>query len=92
MKMGVNIYYLELIFFTEYFVAVEIDEKHHTDSDFMFDDNRQEAIEKKIVSEFIRINTCKERYDADYEATRIQIFISKFGDRQVKKNYKKWKE
>ena len=34
----------------------------------------------------------KEGYDADYKASRIQIFISKFKDRQFKKLNKKLKE
>ena len=34
----------------------------------------------------------KEGYDADYEASRIQTFISKFKDRQLKKLNKKLKE
>ena len=33
MKMGVNIYYLELIFILVCFSAVKIDEKGHTDKD-----------------------------------------------------------
>ena len=34
----------------------------------------------------------KEGFDADYEASRIQTFISKFKDRQLKKLNKKLKE
>ena len=34
----------------------------------------------------------EEGYDADYEASRIQTFISKFKDRQIKKLNKKLKE
>ena len=34
----------------------------------------------------------KESYDADYEASRIQRFISKFENRQLKKLNKKLKE
>ena len=41
---------------------------------------------------FIRIDTSKEGYDADYEASRIQAFISKFKDRQFKKLHKKLKK
>ena len=47
---------------------------------------------KKPVSKFIRINTSKEGYDADYEASRLQTFISKFKDKQLKKLSKKLKE
>ena len=43
---------------------------------------RQKALEKKLNCEFIRINTSRENYDADYEASRIQTFISKFKDKE----------
>ena len=69
------------IYSLEYFLAVEIDGKYHTDRDFIFEEKRQEALENKLNFEFIRINTSKENYDADYEASRIQTFISKFKDK-----------
>ena len=37
---------------------------------------------KKLNCEFIKINTSEENYDADYEASRIQVFISKFKDKE----------
>ena len=46
----------------------------------------------KIDLKFIIINTSIEGYDADYEASRTQTFISKFKDRQLKKLNKKLKE
>ena len=46
---------------------------------------------KKLNCEFIRINTSRENYDADYEASRIQTFISKFKDKE-KENKMKEKE
>ena len=60
--------------------------------DLIFEGKRQKALEKKLGSKFIRINTSKEGYDADYEVSRIQIFISKFKDREFKKLNKKSKE
>ena len=66
------------IYFTEYFLAVQIDEKGHTDSDLIF-------IEKKLNCTFIRINTSKENYDTDYDASRIQTFISNFNTNKIKK-------
>ena len=69
------------IYFQEYFLAVEIDGKYHTDRDFIFEEKRQEALENKLHFELIRINTSKENYDADYEGSRIQTFISKFKDK-----------
>ena len=52
----------------------------------------KKTLEKKIGCKFIRINTSREGYDADYEASRIQTFISKFKDKQLKKLNKKLKE
>ena len=46
---------------------------------------RQEALEKKLNCTFIRINTSKENFDVDYEASRIQTFISRFKDNRNKK-------
>ena len=66
------------IYFTEYLLAVEIDEKGHTDRDLIFEEKRQKVLEKKLNCTFIRINTSKEYYDPDYEASRIQTFISNF--------------
>ena len=72
------------IYFTEYFLAVEIDEKGHTDRSLIFEEKRQKALEKKLNCEFIRINTSRENYDADYEASRIQTFISNFNKNKIK--------
>ena len=72
------------IYFTKYSLAVEIDEKGHTDRDLEFEEKRQEALEKKLNGEFIRINTSRENYDADYEASRIQTFISNFNKNKIK--------
>ena len=69
------------IYFTEYFLAVEIDEKGHTDRDLIFE---QKALEKKLNCKFIRINTSKENYDADYEASRMQTYISNFNKNRIK--------
>ena len=48
---------------------------------------RQEALEKRLGYKFIRINTsdAERDYDTDYEVSKIQTFISKFKDRQLKK-------
>ena len=35
------------VYFTEYLLAVEIDEKGHTDRDLIFEEERQKALEKK---------------------------------------------
>ena len=80
--MDVHKYYLELMF--KYFLAVEIDEKGHTDRDFVFEEKRQKALEKKLNCEFISTNTSRENYDASYEASRIQTFISNSNKNKIK--------
>ena len=72
------------IYFTEFLLAVEIDEKKQAGRDLIFEEKRQKALKKKLGCEFIRINTSK-RYNDYYETGRIQTFISKFKDRQLKK-------
>ena len=72
------------VYFIEYLLAVEIDEKNHASRDLIFEEKRQEALEKKLNCKFIRINTNK-RYDEDYEIVRTETFISKFKDRKLKK-------
>ena len=72
------------IYFTEYSLAVETDEKGHTDRDLIFEQERQEALGKKLNCTFIKINTSRENFDADYEASEIQTFISQFKDNKIK--------
>ena len=59
------------VYFTEYLLAVEIGEKGHTNRDLIFEEKSQKSLEKKLRCKFISINTSKEGYDADYEASRI---------------------
>ena len=49
---------------------------------------RQKALEKKLNCEFIRINTSRKNYNADYKASRIQTFINKFKDKENEKKIK----
>ena len=53
------------ICFTKYCLAIEIDEKGHTDKDLDFDKKRLEALGKKINCTFIRFNTSKENFDVE---------------------------
>ena len=75
------------IYFNKFLLAVEIDEKGHTDSDFIFEEKRQEALEKKLGCKFIRINTsnAKNGYDLDYEVGNVQAFIDEFKNKKIKK-------
>ena len=77
------------IYFTEYSLVVEIDEKGHTDRDLIYEQKRQKPLEKKLNCTFIRINTSKENYDVDYEASKIQTFISNFKDKEKENEIKK---
>ena len=72
------------VYFTKYFVAVEIDEKGHTDIYLVFEKKRQKALEKNLNCKFIRINTSRENYGGSYEASRIQTFISNSKKNKIK--------
>ena len=74
------------IYYSEYSLAVEIDEKGHTDRDFIFEEKRQKALEKKLGCKFIRINTSntKNGYDLDYEVGNVQAFIDEFKNKKNK--------
>ena len=50
------------------------------------------GIRKKINCTFIRINTSKLNYDADYEVSRIQTFISNFNKNKIKERDNKIKK
>ena len=71
------------IYFSECFLAVEIDEKGHTDRDLIFEEKRQEALEKILGYKFIRINTsnAESGYDLDCEVNGIEAFIDEFWDK-----------
>ena len=69
------------VYFTEYLLAVEIDEKGHTGRDLIFEEKKTKSVRKKLNCNFIRINTSRQGYDADYEASGIQKFISEFKEK-----------
>ena len=75
------------VYFNKILLAVEIDEKGHTDRDLIFEEKRQEALEKKLGCKFIRINTSnvKNSYDLDYKVGNIEAFVDEFKDRQLEK-------
>ena len=75
------------IYFSECLLAVEIDEKGHTDRNIIFEEKRQEALEKKLGCKFIRINTsnAKNSYDLDYEVGNVQGFTDEFKNEKIKK-------
>ena len=82
------------IYFIEYSLAVEIDEKGHTDRDFIFEEKRQKALEKKLGCKFIRINTSnvKNGCDLDYKIGNIEAFIDELKNKKIKKLEKEIRE
>ena len=60
------------VYFTECFLAVEIDEQNHERRELIFEKKRQQALEKNLDCKFIRINTsnAKNGYDKDYKVSK----------------------
>ena len=60
-------------YFTEYVLAVEIDEQNHEGRELIFEKKIQEILEKKLGYKLIRINisNAKKGYDTDYEVSKI---------------------
>ena len=79
------------IYFSEYSLEVEIDEKRHTDRYFIFEEKRQKAWKTKLDCKFIRINTsnAKNGYDLDYEVGNIEIFVDEFENNKNKRTRKR---
>ena len=75
------------VYFTEYFLALEIDEKNHEGRERIFQRKWQDVLEKKLGCKFIRVNTsdAERNYDKGYEVSKIKTFISKLKDRQLRK-------
>ena len=72
------------VYFTEYLLVVEVNEKGHTDRDLIFEDKRQKTLEKKLGCKFIRIKTSKKDCNAEYETSRVQTFVTEF-KKKIKK-------
>ena len=70
------------IYFTKYCLAIEIDEKGHTDRDLDSEKKKTRSIGKKNCK-FIRINTTKENFDVDYEASRVLLLIYIFYEKKI---------
>ena len=74
------------VYFNKFLLAVEIDEKGHTDRDLIFEEKRQKVQEKKLGCKFIRINksNVKIGYYLDYEVGNIETFIDKFKNKKIR--------
>ena len=56
--LRIDVYFMFKLFkMFKFLLAVEIDEKGHTDRDLIFEEKRQKALEKKLGCKFIRTNT-----------------------------------
>ena len=89
--MGVNIYYLELIFIlASIFYQQKLMKKDALTETLLLRKKRQKALEKKLGCKFIRINTsnAKNSYDLDYEVGNVQAFIDEFKNKKIKKTRK----
>ena len=51
------------LYFLDYKLAVEIDEKYHQDRDISREIEKQKALEKELGCKFIRINPGKEKFN-----------------------------
>ena len=78
-------------YFNKFLLAIEIDEKWHTDRDLIFEEKRQKTLKDKLGCKFIRINTsnAKNGYDLDYEVGNIEAFIDEFKNKKIKELEKK---
>ena len=61
--------------FLEHKLAIEVDEKGHTDRDEKKENEREEKIKKELGCKFIRINPDAENYDIFVEIGKIQNYI-----------------
>ena len=73
------------VYFNKFLLAVEIDEKGHTDRDLIFEKKRQETLEKFFFN--FQVNLLKliqlmqkvvMIYDLDYDVGNIEAFIDEF--------------
>ena len=63
-------------------------------TDLIFEEKRQEALQKKLGCKFIRIDTsnAKNGYDLDYEVNGIESFIDEFQNKKIKEVKDEYKE
>ena len=54
-NVGEYILFRTDIYFNKFLLAIEIDEKGHTDRDLIFEEKRQKALEKKLVVNWLEL-------------------------------------
>ena len=79
------------ISFIEYSLAVEIDEKDHTDRDLIFEEKRQKALEKKLKCTFIRINTSREIMMQTMKLVEYKYLLDNLKKKKIKERDNKIK-
>ena len=86
--MGVNMYYLELIFIlVNAFYQQKLMKKDILIETLFLKKKGKKHQKKKLGCKFIRINTsnAKNAYDLDYEVGNVQAFIDDFKNKKTKK-------
>ena len=86
-KMGVNIFYLELMFIlTDFYWQQKLMKKIILTEILFLRKKGKNHQKKKLGCEFIRINTsnAENGYDLDYEVNGIEAFIDEFQNKKIK--------
>ena len=78
-------YYIDL-YFPDYQLAIEVDEKGHQDRDEHKEEERENTIKQKLKCKFIRINPDRENFNIYTEIDRIYNHIIKTKEKQKQKN------
>ena len=85
-EYSVKIYEIDSYFYEYYNKKIRTDENGRVYILFRIDIYfTKYFLAVEVNCEFIRVNTNKENYEADYEASRIQMFIIKFKDKEKDK-------
>ena len=93
-KMGVNIYYLELIFIlVNIFQQLKLMKKVILTDAILLRKKDKKHQKKNLDCKFIRTNTsnAKNEYELDYEVGDVQTFIDELKNKKIKKLEKKLK-
>ena len=75
------------IYFTKYFLAIEIDEKDHTDRDLISEEKRQKALEKNFIVNLIELIQTKKAMMQTMKLVEYKHLLA-----NLNKNNKKKKE
>ena len=77
------------LYFHDYNLAIEVDEKGHKDRNIDHEIPRQKALEKKLSCEFIRINSDKKDFNTFKAINEIHRHIKKSTKKLTEKSTKK---